>query len=60
MRVINPARERNVSTLGGSFFFLFLFPFPFFFSRVPDARRRDDSFRRIVPPICIECAWKHV
>lgn len=31
MRVINPARERNVSTLGGSFFFLFLFPFPFFF-----------------------------
>lgn len=31
MRVINPARERNVSTLAGSFFFLFLFPFPFFF-----------------------------
>lgn len=32
MRVINPARERNVSTLGGSFFFFFIsLSFSFFF-----------------------------
>lgn len=34
MRVINPARERNVSTLGGSFFFFFIsLSFSFFFFR---------------------------
>lgn len=34
MRVINPARERNVSTLAGSFFFFFIsLSFSFFFFR---------------------------
>lgn len=36
MRVINPARERNVSTLGGSFFFFFIsLSFSFFFFARP-------------------------